>query len=84
MVVRVDETGRDHMACGVDALRAGDRILGDDDDLSVLDTDVPHRVEPALGVHDPAVQDHQVVVVRLSRCGCEAAEDPQQRDGYSS
>jgi hypothetical protein len=38
--VSVDETGRDHVAGGVDAFRALDITFRDDDDLPVFDADV--------------------------------------------
>ena len=43
---------------------AADRVLGDGSDLAVLDADVGDGVIHRLRVHDPAVEDHEVVVGR--------------------
>ncbi len=60
--VGVDEPGRDHMAGGVDRLLACDLFLGDDGDPAVLDADVGDGVVLGFRVHDPAIQNDQVIV----------------------
>ena len=62
--VGVDKPRRHHMAGGIDGFLAGDLVLGDDGDLAALDADVGDRVIIGFRVHDPAVVDDQVVVVR--------------------
>ena len=65
MEVQVDEARRHHVTRGVDGFGAGDLAGCDDRDPAVLDAHVELAVEHRLGVHDPAVQDYQVVVLRL-------------------
>jgi hypothetical protein len=67
--VEIDETGGDHMACGINRLLAGNLVRRDGDDPAVLDANIAHGIEVGLRVHDPAVEDHHVVGLRDGRNG---------------
>ncbi len=67
MIVRINETGRDNMAAGIDHFLAGDLLVGDDGDPVALDTNVRNGVVPGFRIHNPAVDDDQVVVFRSRR-----------------
>ena len=70
--MRVDEAGRDDVTRCVDRISARDRLLGNRDDAAILDADIAYRVELGLRVHDPAVEDDEVVaVLAIGRTGDE-------------
>jgi hypothetical protein len=74
VTVCVDESRNNNVPFRIDGFRTLDRFLRDGGDLAVLDTDIANSVEPALRVHDSAVQDHQIVVTREGGNDCEPAE----------
>ena len=70
--VEVDEPRRDDEAGGVEHLARLGPIVADGDDDSVAQGHVGDRVEPGLGVHDPAPRHEQV---HRSDTGAAAARD---------
>ncbi len=51
-----------------------DCVLGNDDNLAIFYSDITHTVEVGLGVHDPAVVDHDIVGFSENRkrhCRCQ-------------
>jgi len=65
--MRVDEPRRDDVAGGVNRLGALDGFLGNDGDPAVLDAHIGDAVVHRLGIHDPAIQYHDVVPGSRSR-----------------
>jgi hypothetical protein len=84
MHVGVDEPRCDHVAFSVDGFVAFDVGFRNGFNLAVPDTDVANCVQIRLRVHDPAVQDHQVVVPRLSEGnnGETAADHKSDRQSF--
>ena len=65
--VRVDETRCHDLAGGIHRLGTRKCILADRDNATVLDADIGDVVKQGLGVDDPAVVDHQIIVLREGR-----------------
>ena len=58
--MQVDEPGCDHQTRRIHGRGAGKGRLGHGRYGAVADTDVPHRIQPGLGVHDPPPRDDQI------------------------
>ena len=67
MEVRVDETRRHDVAGRLHRLGPRDCIFGDCNNATVLDADIGNVVKQGFGVDDPAVVDHQIIVLRECR-----------------
>jgi hypothetical protein len=65
MRVQVDETRSNDMPSRVNGFLASDLGAGNVKNLAVSDTDIAHGVEPAFRIHDPAIQDDEIIVLRL-------------------
>ena len=80
--VKVDEARRHHQAFGVDGPRAFQRAVGDRRDPSRAHADIGDAVGAGLRVHDPAVEDDQIVGRR--RCRRRAGGEQQGAAGHQA
>src|SRR5215470_5964660 len=53
VLMQIDKTWGYDQARGVNRSRPGELLGGHGADLAVLDSDIPHRIQPGLGIHHP-------------------------------
>ena len=62
VLVPLDKARGDDVTLGVDGFFALDCILGDGDNLPIFYPNIAHTIKVGLGVHHPAVVDHDIVI----------------------